>query len=181
MQKCQDEKRWKGDIRNPDRSFMGRARQLYGQESSCQWPFIGPMLAAMVRFSTNVFWIALVLRKVFDLMEWIPWRISWAECFGTTLQECLEDSDTVHAQGSDRFLFDLLAHSCKTANSLDWEIEGHTICQNGRLSRTHRLEVSGVFRLGRDTSQSDLRPTHESGQMCNKVLRSKSVRCFGLL
>lgn len=26
---------------------------------------------------------------------------------------------TVHAEGSDRFLFDLLAHSCKTANSLD--------------------------------------------------------------
>ena len=34
---------------------MGRARQLYGQESSCQWPFIGPMLAAMVRFSTTGF------------------------------------------------------------------------------------------------------------------------------
>eukprot|EP00434_Breviolum_minutum_P033751 symbB.v1.2.029867.t1/scaffold3241.1/size60449/2 len=83
------------------RSFpMGRARQLYGQESSCQWPFIGPMLAAMVVTAfCLICW--LTAAKPPDVQQSIAQQIREDSALGPDRDQrgCLQAAGFVWCQG----------------------------------------------------------------------------------
>ena len=79
---------------------MGRARQLYGQESSCQWPFIGPMLAAMVVTAfCLICW--LTAAKPPDVQQSIAQQIREDSALGPDRDQrgCLQAAGFVWCQG----------------------------------------------------------------------------------
>ncbi|CAL1158776.1 unnamed protein product [Cladocopium goreaui] len=82
---------------------MGRARQLYGQESSCQWPFIGPMFAAMVVTAfCLICW--LTAAKPPDVQQSIAQQIREDSALGPNRDQrgCLQSAGFVWCEGIGR-------------------------------------------------------------------------------